>query len=162
MTEGTRDHLFAATHLVLGPSNFLILQLPERWEVRIGRNPSEVDFSTSVGNVRWAAEGRATGFVLDPVVRRAVEVEIRTARAPVRSRAMAVARRGTCRVGGHTAVLTQGEVPIGLMRREREYAVSVVFRCEETRRHVELRLSSRSGFDAIDSLVPFLENAKCH
>ncbi len=162
MSESTRDHVFAATHFFLGPTNFLVLRLPARWEVRIGRNPSEVDYSTQLGDVRWASEGRAAGLLLDPVERRAVELEIRTARGPLRPDRMEEKESGTCRVGGHAANFTLGEVPVGLTRRRRIRALDISFRCEATQRNVRLRFLSRCSMGELHALMPSLEGARCH
>lgn len=160
--EPTRDHLFAANHFFLGPTNFLVLRLPTRWEVRIGRNPSEVDYSTSVGNVRWATEGRAAGLLFDPVGRRAIELEIRTARGPLRPPGFEALQSGSCRLGGHPATFVLGEVPIGLTRRKRIRALHISFQCEETKRHVDLQFHSRCGIAELEALLPPLEGTRCH
>ncbi len=61
MRAVTRDHVVAATHLVLGPSNFLVIRLPDNWDLRIGRQPADVDYTFAYDGIRWAQQGRATG-----------------------------------------------------------------------------------------------------
>src|SRR5206468_4284224 len=65
MKPTTRDHVVAATHFVLGPSNFLVLRLPENWDLRLGRAPMDVDYTTYVDGVRWAQAGQASAMLVD-------------------------------------------------------------------------------------------------
>ncbi len=162
MREPTRDHVFAATNFFLGPTNFLVVRVATRWEVRIGRNPSEVDYTTTLEDIRWATEGRATGFLVDPTARRAIELEIRAARAAApRSPNLPVSEQGACRVGGHPASFAIGEVRQGLTRK-RARVLRVSFRCDQTNRSVELRFTGACEPADLREFLGPLEGARCH
>jgi len=60
MKSATRDHVVAATHFVLGPSNFVVIRLPDRWDLRLGRQPMDVDYTVVFDGVRWVDLGTLT------------------------------------------------------------------------------------------------------
>src|SRR5256714_14238750 len=80
MKSSTRDHVVAATHFVLGPSNFIVLRLPENWDLRLGRMPMDIDYTVFVDGVRWAQAGQASALLVDAKARRAIELTDQTAR----------------------------------------------------------------------------------
>lgn len=162
MTAITRDHVLAATHFVLGPANFLILRLPQNWDVRIGRNPYDVDYTIFLDGVRWAQEGRATAFLVDEAAKKAMELDVRTAKAPLRPPLLAGAQKGGCRVGGHDASYALGEARYGLFRTKRFRMLQIAYRCEPTQRHVDLRFLGRGEGGPLLSLLEPLGGCRCH
>src|SRR5207245_10650910 len=98
MTTTTRDHVAAATRFVLGPSNFVVIRLPEQWDLRLGRQPMDVDYTVAVDGVRWAQEGRASGLLVDLQARRAIELSVRTSRGPIPPPKLDESRPGTSKV----------------------------------------------------------------
>src|SRR2546430_16784544 len=98
MKPTTRDHVVAATHFVLGPSNFLVLRLPENWDLRLGRAPMDVDYTTYVDGVRWAQAGQASAMLVDSKARRGNELTLRTSRGSTPPPQLVEPRPGRCRV----------------------------------------------------------------
>ena len=94
MKSSTRDHVVAATHFVLGPSNFIVLRLPENWDLRLGRTPMDIDYTVFVDGVRWAQAGQASALLVDAKARRAIELTVRTARESVSPRSSSARSRG--------------------------------------------------------------------
>lgn len=161
MTEPTVEHVFAASNFFLGPTNFLVVPLPSRWEVRIGRNPSEVDYMTTRGDTRWATEGRAYGFLIDSSARRAMELDIRAARSDAPPGKLAIFEEGACRIGGHQARFAIGVVHQGLTRKPAQ-VLRVTFRCDATDRSLELRFTGRCEPAEMRALLGPLEGTHCH
>ncbi len=162
MTPTTRDHVLAASHLVLGPSNFLVLRLPTNWDVRIGRNPSEVDYSLDRDGVRWAQQGQATAFVIDEKARRAMEFEVRTSRSPLKPPRLEHIQEADYRVGGHKAMALLGEARFGLFRNKPYEVLDVGYRCEETQRHIVMRFTARCDRKELADLLPIVAGSRCH
>lgn len=162
MTEATRDHLLAATHFVLGPTNFLVLRLPGNWDLRIGRNPYEIDYSVQLGDVRWAQEGRASAFLIDEKAKRAIELDVHTSRGGGRAPGIRGATAGVCRVGGHPAEYLLGEAHLGLFHTKLYRVLRVTYRCEATRRDLSMRFLARAQPEEFMALLPFLEGSRCH
>ncbi len=162
MTQTTRDHVLAATHFVLGPTNFLVLRLPENWDVRIGRNPSDVDYTFAYDGVRWAQQGQAAAFVIDEKAQRAIELDVRTARGPLKSPPLEDPQEGTCKVGGHAATFRVGGTRLGLFRNKPFEVLHIAYRCEETQRNVVMQFMSRCSPEELTALLPAVAGSRCH
>lgn len=162
MTLTTREHVLAATHLVLGPTNFLVLRLPPNWDVRIGRNPSEVDYTVAHDGVRWAQQGQAAAFVIDEKARRAIELDVRTARGPLKPPHLDHLQEAAYTVYGHPATALLGEAHLGLFRNKRFEVLNVAYRCEETKRSIALRFTARCEPEELKDLLPIVAESRCH
>ncbi|MCI4371834.1 MAG: hypothetical protein L3J78_04220 [Thermoplasmata archaeon] len=162
MRPTTREHVIAATHFVLGPSNFLVLRLPDNWDLRLGRAPMDVDYTIPWDGVRWAQQGRATALLVDPKVRRAIELNVRTARGTIAPPNMNDARSGTFRLGGHEASYEIGSENLGLFGTKLYRVLHVAHRCDETQRRVDLQFMHKGEADVLENLLPSLAGSRCH
>lgn len=162
MKPDTRSHVIAATHFVLGPSNFLVLPVPVNWDLRLGRAPMDVDYTVFVDGVRWAQAGQATALLVDPKARRAIEITVVTSRRTIAPPKLTEPRSGTCRVGGHDAAYEIGGTDLGLFRTKHYTVLRIAYRCEETKRSVDLRFMHKGPADMLEGLLPPLERARCH
>ncbi len=162
MRPDTRDHVIAATHLVLGPSNFLVMRLPQNWDLRIGRHPADVDYTVAVDGVRWAQEGRASGLLVDSKARRAIELAVRTARGSIPPPRLQEPRSGTCKMGGHTASYVLGSADLGLLGTKHYSVLHVTYRCDETKRLLDLRFMHKGEPGVLEGLLVPLGGTRCH
>ena len=162
MKPPTRDHVVAATHFVLGPSNFVVLRLPDRWDLRLGRQLMDVDYTVAYDGVRWAQEGRASGLLVDVQARRAIEVSVRTSRGPIPPPKLDGSRLGTCKMGGHDAACALGSAHFGLFGTKLYQVLHVSYRCDETQRLVDLRFMHRGTAELLEGLLAPLAGTRCH
>jgi hypothetical protein len=162
MKPTTRDHVVAATHFVLGPSNFLVLRLPDNWDLRLGRAPMDIDYTIFVDGVRWAQAGQASALLVDTKARRAIELTVKTARGSIAPPKLADPRPGECRVGGHDATYEIGTANLGLFGTKHYTVLHISFRCDETQRLVDIRFMHKGSADLLEALLPPLERARCH
>ncbi len=162
MSPDTRNHVIAATHFVLGPSNFLVLRLPVNWDLRLGRAPMDVDYTVFVDGVRWAQAGQATALLVDPRARRAIEINVQTSRRAIAPPKLSEVRSGACRIGGHDAAYEIGSTDLGLFRTKHYTVLHIAYRCEETQRSVDLRFMHKGPPEMLEGLLPPLEGARCH
>ena len=162
MKPETRDHVVAATHFVLGPSNFVVIRLPDNWDLRLGRHPMDVDYTIAYDGVRWAQEGRAAGLLVDAQARRAIELSVRTSRGSIPPPKFDASRPGTCKIGGHSAACTLGSAHFGLLGTKLYYVLHVSYRCDETRRLLDLRFMHRGTAELLEGLLAPLAGTRCH
>jgi len=162
MKPTTRDHVVAATHLVLGPSNFVVLRLPDNWDLRLGRQPMDVDYTVAYDGVRWAQEGQASGLLVDARARRAIELSVRTARGTIAPPKLDGFHQGACQVGGHAASYGLGSAHLGLLGTKLYRVLHLSFRCDETQRLVDLRFMHRGEPALLEGLLRPLEGTRCH
>ncbi len=162
MKSSTRDHVVAATHLVLGPSNFIVLPLPDNWDLRLGRAPMDVDYTVYRDGVRWAQAGQASALLTDAKARRAIELMVRTSRGLIPAPKLSETHGGTCRIGGHDASYQIGIAKFGLFRTKLYTVLHAAYRCEESQRFVDLRFMHKGTAEMLEALVPPLEKARCH
>ena len=162
MKPTTRDHVVAATHFVLGPSNFVVIRLPDNWDLRLGRQPMDVDYTIPYDGVRWAQEGRASGLLVDLQARRAIELSVRTARGTIPPPKLDALRPGTCKIGGHDASYSVGSAHLGLFRTKLYHVLHVSYRCDETQRLVDLRFMHRGTPEVLEGLLGPMAGTRCH
>lgn len=162
MNPTTRDHVVAATHFVLGPSNFLVLRLPDNWDLRLGRMPMDIDYTVFVDGVRWAQAGQASALLVDRKARRAIELTVKTARGPIAPPRLLEPQTGVCRIGGHDSQYEIGSAHFGLFRTKHYTVLHIAYRCEETQRLVDLRFMHKGPAETLAGLIPPLEKARCH
>ncbi len=160
--QTTRDHVLAATHLVLGPTNFLVLRLPTNWDVRIGRNPSEIDYTFAFEGIRWAQQGQAAAFLIDEKARRAMELDIRTSRGALRPPNLEGPTEGGCKMYGHPATFLTGVAQLGLFRNKRYQVLRVAYRCEDTQRNIVLQFTSKGDAKELTDILPVVAGSRCH
>lgn len=162
MKPTTRDHVVAATHFVLGPSNFIVIRLPENWDLRLGRHPMDVDYTVPYDGVRWAQEGWASGLLVDARARRAIELTVRTARGSIPPPKLEGPRPGAFKIGGHAASYSLGSARFGLLRTKLYRVLHVSYRCDETQRLVDLRFMHRGDEELLEGLLTPLAGTRCH
>lgn len=162
MTDAIRDHLLAATHFVLGPTNFLVLRLPGNWDVRIGRNPTDIDYTVAYDGVRWAQQGQATAFLIDEHAKRAMELDVRAARGALRAPVLEGARESSFKVAGHPAAVLLGGMRAGLFRNKHFGVLHLAYRCEETQRNLTMKFTVRGDSAELDALLPVVAGSRCH
>ncbi|TLZ43629.1 MAG: hypothetical protein E6K19_06840 [Methanobacteriota archaeon] len=162
MKPETRDHVVAATHFVLGPSNFLVLPLPSNWDLRLGRTPMDIDYTVFFEGVRWAQAGQASAMLVDAKAKRAIELTVRTTRGSIAPPKLVDPRPGRCRVGTHEAAYEIGGANLGLFGTKHYVVLHVAYRCEETQRLVDLRFMHKGPTETLEGLLPSLERARCH
>jgi len=162
MKPTTRDHVVAATHFVLGPSNFVVIRLPDRWDLRLGRHPMDVDYTVVYDGVRWAQEGRASGLLVDAQARRAIELSLRTARGSIPPPKLDESRPGMCTMGGHSASYVLGSAHFGLLGTKLYQVLHLSYRCDETQRIVDLRFMHRGTAELLEGLLTPLAGTRCH
>lgn len=162
MNPSTREHVLAATHFVLGPSNFLVLRLPQNWDLRLGRHPMDIDYTFPFDGIRWAQEGRAAALLVDPKARHAIELNVRTARGSIPPPKLIEPRPGHCRIGGHDATFALGSAKLGLFGTKRYSLLHVAYRCDETQRQVDLRFMHKGSAEMLEGLLNPLERTRCH
>ncbi|HYR81871.1 MAG TPA: hypothetical protein VEN80_06190 [Thermoplasmata archaeon] len=162
MKPETRDHVVAATHFVLGPSNFVVIRLPDNWDLRLGRHPMDVDYTIAYDGVRWAQEGRAAGLLVDARARRAIELTVRTSRGSIAPPKLDESRPGTCKMGGHSAAYTIGSAHFGLLGTKLYHVLHMNYRCDETQRLVDLRFMHQGTAELLEGLLTPLAGTRCH
>jgi hypothetical protein len=158
----TREHVVAATHFVLGPSNFVVLRLPPNWDLRLGRHPMDIDYTIAYDGVRWAQEGRASALLVDAKARRAIELSIQTARNSIPPPKLLESEAGTASLGGHTASFVIGTQDLGFFGTKRYTTLRISYRCEETKRLIDMRFMHRGDRATLLGLIKPLERCRCH
>ncbi len=161
----TTQIVLGATNLLMGPTNFANLELPEPWRLMPGVSPPEVDRSRDWGGSGWVTAGTA-----DYVLRRAepllhVELHLRIAPWPdgARQPPPAVpADAPTLTVNGHEARLWRGSGIRGLLPRRTVHWARAWIPCSHTGRALSVELVGACELAEIDALVPVVERLGCH
>lgn len=185
-----RAQLLAAENALIGPTNILLIGLPDAWRVARGYAEPELDQWREHAGSRWMSRGMAPYRLVEPhrerphLVRAEVDFEIRA--RPVRARQrqpegqpeqtpplgrlVATDEVGTVSLAGHEARFAFGRVRLGLFPRREVPALQVMFTCPESGRHLRLvwNASLRDGRvtagreDLAALLRALSEGIRCH
>lgn len=167
-------HLIAVRSLVFGTANLAIIGLPPGWKLQDNIQRPEAERWQLFGDQLWTTEGRADYVLLVPqpaggagewrrqgVVPPELSLRIRPPGAQTRASLPRQHRAGETHVSGHSAAWVVGESPRGLLRRRWLPALSVVWRCEQTRRQLELRALGGTPLH-MEQLLAALRGCRCH
>ena len=159
--------VLAATNMVMGPSNFGSLELPERWSLISGVSPPEVDRSRSWGGVDWVVNGRADWVLRRAEPRLNVELLVRVAPraagngAPLPPRHVP-ADAQPVEVSGHDARLWRGTGTRGMFPRRTVSWVRGWIPCTHTGREVSMEIIGACEPREIEELAVLVERLRCH
>lgn len=159
--------MLAATNMVMGPSNFGSVELPDRWSLISGVSPPEVDRSRSWGGVDWVIHGRADWVLrrLEPRlnVELLVRVAPRTERGapPVPPRHVPVDAHAI-EVSGHDARLWRGSGLRGVLPRRAVSWLRGWIPCTHTGRELSVEIIGACEPAEIEELSVLVEHLRCH
>ncbi|MBE3557759.1 MAG: hypothetical protein IMW89_00835 [Ktedonobacteraceae bacterium] len=163
-------HVVAAGNYVLGSSNFLLLNLPEGWQLFTGLHPAEVDNSIQIGDVRWVTNGRASYLLHSGQPGGKVELALRVGQGEVRR--WLDACRDSERAGDPAATqlaINRHRAYYRLRPRKQSWfnrsqgdLLEVVFYCDATRRTLALEFSGPEQEQQHQALLEALGSVICH
>lgn len=157
------EHLIAANNLILGTVNFLVLPLPEGWELLDPGASPEVDARVLLDGVSWTREGQAA-YLLRLGDGRLARLDLRVAAAlPPPPRLSPARGRLEVTVNDHPGRLEWGEARplLGRLGRGRPL-VTVGFSCPLTGRGVRLNLWGGLVAAERERLATALAGLACH
>jgi len=165
MSHTENRHVIAASNFFLGTANFLILQLPPNWDLRMGSRPPEVDRTFREGDVAWVTEGSASHVLVDESRKLGILLEVKVGRGELPPRGgtwVRVRSEGTIPVQGHLARYRLGEVRKGLRREKRMTRVDVELYCSRGDRTLSLSLTGSPPPPILEEFLSVLPLLECH
>lgn len=159
------QHLVAAGNYVLGSSNFLILSLPEGWQLFTGLHPAEVDNSTQIGEIRWVTNGSASYLLHSGQPGGKVELALRVGQGEVGRWLNSFSSSDTAgqlMIGNHQAFYRLRSRRQSRFSRSRGNILEVVFYCPVTRRTLALEFSGPGQDEQRQALLEALRGVVCH
>ena len=165
MEVETQDHLIAASNILFGIANFLILPLPKGW--RFGReiSPSEVDSTTQWGDSLWVTSGRASHVVFNEDREAGLELLVKVSkgkRGKFKPKLSQMRNQGLMRLGGHDANYALGEVERGLFKKKVAQRLQLSFYCDKTNRTIAIELTGKCPADALNQILQAMSLLQCH
>lgn len=155
-----RKHVLASANLLLGASNFIVLALPERYNVGATINPAEVAGTHAARGAAWVLEGRCSHFLRDAETRASLELLVRSWRGEGRSTKWGPDARAVV-VAQHDAQLVTDAIRVGFPRRRTMTRLRVAWSCERTKRSLEVELLGPDALD-LDPIAEALLLSECH
>ncbi|WP_029214941.1 hypothetical protein [Kallotenue papyrolyticum] len=159
MDAAVRPHLLAANNVFLGPINFLILPLPEGWEVRNGISRPEVDSTEHWAGAAWA-RGRAYYLLVHPARRLGLELWLEA--APGTAALPPDATRLRLQAHEEDGAYRFSERQLGLLGRRREPQLELRLNCPHTKRRITLTLSGPCAPEEWQQLLAAFATLRCH
>ncbi len=161
----TRDHLIAATNILFGVANFLILPLPKAW--RFGREicPPEVDSNTRRGNSLWVTSGRTSHIIYNEERRAGLELVVSVSKGKAKGfkpKVRELIAQGLIRAGGHEATYLLGRVKRGLFTKKMVETLQLSFYCDRTGRTITLKLTGSCAEEDLQQILEAIPKLECH
>lgn len=165
MEVETKDHLIAATNILFGVANFLILSLPKAW--RFGReiSPPEVDSNIRRGDSLWVTSGRASHILYNEERGVGLELVVIISKGKARGfkpKASEVSAQGPMRAGGHEATYLLGRVKRGFFKKKMVETLQLSFYCDRTGRTITLNLTGDCAEGDLQQILEAIPKLECH
>src|SRR5512142_2242928 len=110
--SGVRKHVLASANVFLGASNFIVIALPERYNVGSTINPPEVAGTHPARGAAWVLDGRCSHYVREAGTKAALELLVQSWRGEARLPKWESAARSTM-VAEHDARLIIDAIRVG-------------------------------------------------
>lgn len=160
--DGIRMHVLASANIFLGASNFMVLALPDRYNVGQTINPAEVAGTHPARGAAWVLDGRCSHYLRDSQSKQSLELLVVSRRGETAvprwfgstdTRALIVAQ--------HDARLLFDEIKVGFPRRRAMARLRAAWSCERTKRALEVELLGPHDAD-LAAIADALTLAECH
>ncbi|HEY6957190.1 MAG TPA: hypothetical protein VI814_00015 [Candidatus Limnocylindria bacterium] len=158
--SGVRKHVLASANLFIGASNFLVIALPERYNIGGTINPPEVAGTHAARGAAWVLDGRCSHYVRDTSSRTSLEILVQSWRGETRSpKWMGEAREIV--IAQHDARLATDAIRVGFPRRRTMARLRAAWSCERTKRSLELELLGPEDVD-LSPIADAIVLSECH
>lgn len=158
--SGVRKHVLASANLFIGASNFIVLALPERYNVGGTINPPEVAGTHAARGAAWVLDGQCSHYIRDAASRSSLELLVRSWRGEERAPKWGAGAREIV-IAQHDARLATDAIRVGFPRRRTMARLRAAWSCERTKRSLELELLGPDGTD-LSPLAEALLLSECH
>ncbi len=165
MDEPERSlHLLAASNIIVGRTEFLVLPLPAPWRITRAVVTPEVRTTIRAGERMWVASGETRHVIFDRARNVGLALTVRATygipRLPRRARQLL--DEGQAILSGHPAryrIILRGR---GFLVRGDERALYVAFSCPETWRGLMIELSGACTLGELQTFLRALSDLECH
>ncbi len=158
--SGVRKHVLASANLFLGASNFMVLALPERYNVGQTINPPEVAGTHPARGAAWVLDGRCSHWVRDAQTKSSLELLVQSWRGEGRSPKWWADAREIV-VAQHDARLVFDAIRVGFPKRRTLARLRAAWSCERTKRSLEVELLGPEDVD-LSQIADALLLSECH
>jgi hypothetical protein len=159
-TVEVNDHVIEAANPLLGSSRFLILRLPETWEIAAGVGRPEVIASHERGRTRWVANGDFWYVLYHTRLGWALEINGRI--RPFSNR-LETPTGERASVGGHPALVRWKTRRRGLPWQRHDVTfMTVEYECPNSERRVALEFSGWCPEQGFREVLRALALVECH
>jgi ribosomal protein L9 len=152
----------AAGNPLLGISNFLVITLPDDWNIKVGELPTEVNNSVLIGNVKWVTDGYAYHYIYNN--EHAYQLKIKVHKSQKESQAVQgkVLESGEVKIASHKAYYNLINKDVGFIKKQAIQILYIRFYCENTNRTIELEITGKDISDELKNLVVNVQESICH
>jgi hypothetical protein len=160
-----KKHLLAANNFFLGVTNFLILPLPDSWQLVDVLVPPDVDASFPSKNISWVTSGSAHYLLADPDRSLSIEFLLQIKKGNTRRFKPIlnpIEFQGTLWIGKHAATQTWGKMTKGILRKRWEEGLQILLPCDVLQRTLCLTFSGTCSREVLQEILKVIPYAECH
>ena len=165
MSEQSETRFVLAVHnTLLGVFNYLVFNLPSKWKLKSGDFPFEMYASTKIGEVRWVRDGISVNYIYDgeSALRMVVSVHENERQSKLVKRNVTVLRDESIDINGHRGRVVIGRTSRGLLKKTQLDYLRIVYRCNVTRRTIDLAMEGRCHEESLKTLTEAIQKSTCH
>lgn len=149
---------------LIGVFNFIVLNLPTGWRVKVGDFPPEVYSSIKLDDIRWVREGTSTNYMYHDqgnALRLQVNIKEKQNNQDITKKIVAVESRSVY-LNGHEARTVTGQISRGLVKKNLFEYLRMVLYCDVTRRSIDMAMEGHCSEASLRNLIDTLQLSKCH
>ncbi|HWP45707.1 MAG TPA: hypothetical protein VNM22_00975 [Candidatus Limnocylindrales bacterium] len=160
-----KKHLLAANNFFLGVTNFLILPLPDSWQLVDILTPPDVDASFTSQNISWVTSGSVNYLLADPQRSLSLELLLQIKKGntqrfkPVLK---PIESQGILWIGKHAATQTFGKITRGVFKKRWEEGLQILLPCEVLQRTLCLTFTGNCSREVLQEILKVIPYAQCH
>lgn len=160
----TKGFAIAAGNPLLGVSNFLVITLPDDYNIKIGEFPTEVNSSIILNNVKWVIDGDAYHYIYNGDHGYQLKIKVRQSKKKRihQVRGSRILEKGEFMISSHKASYNLVSKSIGFIKKQEIQELNIHFYCDHTNRIIELEIVGKNITNELKNLINNLKDSICH
>ncbi|MGB9728779.1 MAG: hypothetical protein ACP5GU_05935 [Thermoprotei archaeon] len=158
----TKGFAIAAGNPLLGVSNFLVVTLPDDYNIKIGEFPTEVNNSIILNNVKWVIDGDAYHYIYNNNHGYQLKIKVRNSQRKIHQIQEKILENGEFTISSHKASYSLVSRSIGFIKKQQIQVLNIHFYCDHTNRTIELEIMGKDILSELKNFISNLKESICH
>jgi len=165
MPPERKKQIIAANNILLGTGYFLIMDLPEGWEMTRSYLGPDIHSTVRRDPITWVEAGQTDQILFHRQRKVALDLMIQVRRGKHEQlgiKGVQISSQGQGTAGGHPSSYCLGEVKEGLFKKKTRKTLRVCFYCPELQRTLILHFTGSCQDSDLKEVFESLAGLECH